>query len=114
MRTYTTVSLLVVIGLYCLVAVVSSESLATFIVSAVAGIVVTEFARHWERSGPAWHTALAVTVSLGAWAYTATVGFPFGMLFPSIVVAILVSQRTRWIAASLPAIRTTCCTRWSR
>ena len=101
MRTYTTVSLLVVIGLYCLVAVVSSESLATFIVSAVAGIVVTEFARHWERSGPAWHTALAVTVSLGAWAYTATVGFPFGMLFPSIVVAILVSQRTRWIAASL-------------
>jgi len=101
MRTYTTMSLIVVIGFYCLVAAFSSDSPATLVVSIVAGIVVTEFARHWERRGPAWHTALAVTVSLGAWVYMVVVGFPFGMLFPSIVLAILVSQRERWIVASL-------------
>lgn len=101
MRTYTTASLLVVIGFYCLVAVSNSDTLATLVVSIVAGLVVTEFARHWERRGPAWHTALAVIVSLGAWVYTVNVGFPFGMLYPTIVLAILVSQLRRWFVASL-------------
>ncbi|MGV8884667.1 MAG: sensor histidine kinase [Microbacteriaceae bacterium] len=74
MRTYTTLSFILLVGFYALLVASGSSDPVHLYVTLGVGAIVTEYAFHWERRPPRWISAIAITAALGQWIYTIVIG----------------------------------------
>jgi two-component system sensor histidine kinase DesK len=90
MRIYTSVSLVVVVILFCFTIVLQSQSPALIGVVIAASIIVAGYSLRWERTAPHWMTLVALAVSLGTWAYSiALFELPGTVALPAIVFGVV-------------------------
>jgi len=103
MRTYTTTSLVVMIGLFSVLLALGSTEIPFQYVLLGAGLLITEFAFHWERRPPLWLAVLVPAITGAVWVIAIVIGeFPATSVWFGIALALLVSQadprRWKWLA----------------
>ncbi|TBN57273.1 hypothetical protein EYE40_07605 [Glaciihabitans arcticus] len=109
MRTYTTTSLVVMIGLFSLLLALGATEIPFQYVLLGAGVLITEFSFHWERRPPLWLAIVVPVVTGAVWVFVIMIGeYPATSVWLGIALSLLVSQapqrRWKWLAPAALAV----------
>ncbi|MGV8882949.1 MAG: sensor histidine kinase [Rhodoglobus sp.] len=101
MRRYTTVSLVIVIAMFLVMAVLGSVSPVGQIVSGIAGVLVIAQTVFWEKGPPLWLGIATLVVTYAIWLWSLSVrDIPFSAVFLACAIAQQVTyprQQRTWL-----------------
>lgn len=99
MRLYTTASFLIIVSLFCIIAIVRSEQPGVVWLYAVTGALTVDYSRHWEKAPAWWLTAVALAVTLAVCTFAVIIRDPWGVVFLAVILGVIVGRQRHWAVA---------------